>query len=68
MAALGAHTSRIRVGSGGVVLPNHSPYVIAEQFAVLEALVTRTVVDEIMLAGTAHAASTRIGTLAALAG
>lgn len=38
IAALGAHTSRIRVGSGGVMLPNHSPYVVAEQFAALEAL------------------------------
>jgi luciferase family oxidoreductase group 1 len=31
-------TSRIRVGSGGVMLPNHSPLVIAEQFGTLEAL------------------------------
>lgn len=38
LAALGAHTHRIRIGSGGVMLPNHSPYVVAEQFAVLEAL------------------------------
>jgi luciferase family oxidoreductase group 1 len=30
-------TDRIRVGSGGVMLPNHSPLVIAEQFAILEA-------------------------------
>lgn len=34
---LGAHTSRIRVGSGGVMLPNHAPLVVAEQFALLEA-------------------------------
>lgn len=34
---IAANTSRIRVGSGGVMLPNHSPLVIAEQFAVLEA-------------------------------
>jgi luciferase family oxidoreductase group 1 len=34
---LAANTERIRVGSGGVMLPNHSPLVIAEQFAVLEA-------------------------------
>ncbi len=33
-----AGTSRIRVGSGGVMLPNHSPLVIAEQFGTLEAL------------------------------
>ncbi|MBS9375087.1 MsnO8 family LLM class oxidoreductase [Rhodococcus sp. B50] len=31
-------TSRIRVGSGGVMLPNHQPIVVAEQFAALEAL------------------------------
>src|ERR1700726_2455021 len=33
-----AKTSTIRVGSGGVMLPNHSPLVIAEQFGTLEAL------------------------------
>jgi alkanesulfonate monooxygenase SsuD/methylene tetrahydromethanopterin reductase-like flavin-dependent oxidoreductase (luciferase family) len=33
-----AATSRIRVGSGGVMLPNHSPLVIAEQFGTLAAL------------------------------
>ena len=32
-----AATSRIRVGSGGVMLPNHAPLVVAEQFALLEA-------------------------------
>ncbi|MGH8115154.1 MAG: MsnO8 family LLM class oxidoreductase, partial [Rhodanobacteraceae bacterium] len=31
-------TSTIRVGAGGVMLPNHSPLVIAEQFATLDAL------------------------------
>ncbi|MFD1177500.1 LLM class flavin-dependent oxidoreductase [Paenibacillus puldeungensis] len=31
-------TKRIRVGSGGVMLPNHSPLVIAEQFGTLESL------------------------------
>ena len=30
-------TSRLRVGSGGVMLPNHAPLVVAEQFALLEA-------------------------------
>ncbi len=30
-------TSRMRVGSGGVMLPNHAPLVVAEQFALLEA-------------------------------
>ena len=33
-----AGTSKIRVGSGGVMLPNHAPLVIAEQFGTLEAL------------------------------
>ncbi|MDX3929137.1 MAG: LLM class flavin-dependent oxidoreductase [Shinella sp.] len=33
-----AGTERIRVGSGGIMLPNHSPLVIAEQFGTLEAL------------------------------
>src|SRR5437899_11749194 len=31
-------TSRIRVGAGGIMLPNHAPLVIAEQFGTLEAL------------------------------
>ena len=31
-------TQRIRVGAGGIMLPNHSPLVIAEQFGTLEAL------------------------------
>ncbi|HEY9478335.1 MAG TPA: LLM class flavin-dependent oxidoreductase [Microbacteriaceae bacterium] len=34
---LAASTERIRVGSGGVMLPNHAPLVVAEQFAALEA-------------------------------
>ncbi len=38
IAAAAARTTRIRVGSGGVMLPNHSPLVVAEQFAALEAL------------------------------
>ncbi|GAB3624909.1 LLM class flavin-dependent oxidoreductase [Mariniluteicoccus endophyticus] len=38
IAAIAARTERIRVGSGGVMLPNHAPYVVAEQFALLEAL------------------------------
>jgi luciferase family oxidoreductase group 1 len=33
-----AATDRIRVGSGGIMLPNHAPLVIAEQFGTLEAL------------------------------
>jgi luciferase family oxidoreductase group 1 len=38
LAHLAAATSTIRVGSGGVMLPNHSPLVVAEQFGTLEAL------------------------------
>lgn len=38
LAAVGARTSRIRIGSGGVMLPLHQPLVVAEQFLVLEAL------------------------------
>ncbi|HIE82500.1 MAG TPA: LLM class flavin-dependent oxidoreductase [Dehalococcoidia bacterium] len=38
IAHLASQTSRIRLGSGGVMLPNHAPLVIAEQFALLEAL------------------------------
>jgi luciferase family oxidoreductase group 1 len=37
-AVLAANTERIRVGSGGVMLPNHPPLVVAEQFGMLEAL------------------------------
>ncbi|WP_241901530.1 LLM class flavin-dependent oxidoreductase [Nocardioides houyundeii] len=37
IAMVAGATSRIRVGSGGVMLPNHAPLVIAEQFALLEA-------------------------------
>jgi luciferase family oxidoreductase group 1 len=38
IAHLANATSTIRIGSGGVMLPNHAPLVIAEQFATLEAL------------------------------
>jgi len=38
IAHLAASTERIKVGSGGVMLPNHAPLVVAEQFAMLEAL------------------------------
>lgn len=38
MAHVADHTERIRVGAGGIMLPNHSPLVIAEQFGTLEAL------------------------------
>ncbi|MBB4943987.1 luciferase family oxidoreductase group 1 [Streptosporangium album] len=37
-AAVAAVTSRIRIGTGGVMLPNHRPLVVAEQFGVLESL------------------------------
>jgi luciferase family oxidoreductase group 1 len=38
IAHVAGGTSRIRVGAGGIMLPNHSPLVIAEQFGTLEAL------------------------------
>ncbi|GAA4529824.1 MsnO8 family LLM class oxidoreductase [Brachybacterium paraconglomeratum] len=38
LAAIGARTQRIRLGSGGVMLPNHRPLVVAEQFRMLSAL------------------------------
>ncbi|WP_234380014.1 LLM class flavin-dependent oxidoreductase [Streptomyces sp. CMB-StM0423] len=38
LAHLAAHTTTIRLGSGGVMLPNHAPLVVAEQFGTLEAL------------------------------
>ncbi len=38
IAHVAAATSRMRVGSGGVMLPNHAALVVAEQFAMLEAL------------------------------
>jgi luciferase family oxidoreductase group 1 len=38
MGHVAAGTTRIRIGSGGIMLPNHSPLVIAEQFGTLETL------------------------------
>lgn len=38
LAHLAAWTDRVRLGSGGVMLPNHAPLVVAEQFGTLEAL------------------------------
>jgi luciferase family oxidoreductase group 1 len=38
LAYLAAQTERVRLGSGGVMLPNHAPLVIAEQFGTLEAM------------------------------
>lgn len=38
LAHIGAATRTIRIGSGGIMLPNHNPFVIAEQFGTLDAL------------------------------
>lgn len=38
IAAAASRTERIRLGSGGVMLPNHAPLIVAEQFAALEAI------------------------------
>jgi luciferase family oxidoreductase group 1 len=38
IAHVAAHTERIRLGAGGIMLPNHAPLVIAEQFGTLAAL------------------------------
>lgn len=38
IAHVAAHTERIRVGSGGIMLPNHAPIMIAEQFGTLESM------------------------------
>jgi luciferase family oxidoreductase group 1 len=38
IAHIAAHTETIRLGAGGIMLPNHSPLVIAEQFGTLETL------------------------------
>ena len=38
VAHVGAHTREIRLGAGGVMLPNHAPLTIAEQFGTLEAM------------------------------
>lgn len=38
IAHVAQHTQRIRVGAGGIMLPNHSPLVIAEQFGTLASL------------------------------
>lgn len=38
LAYVGSHTSTIRIGSGGIMLPNHAPLIIAEQFGTLDAL------------------------------
>jgi luciferase family oxidoreductase group 1 len=38
LAHIGHATSTIRIGSGGIMLPNHNPFVIAEQFGTLDGL------------------------------
>ncbi|MFZ0664382.1 MAG: LLM class flavin-dependent oxidoreductase [Acidimicrobiales bacterium] len=38
IAHIAAHTTDIRLGAGGIMLPNHAPLVIAEQFGTLEAM------------------------------
>ena len=38
LAYVGTQTSTIRIGAGGIMLPNHAPLVIAEQFGTLESL------------------------------
>ena len=38
LAHVGNATSRIRLGAGGIMLPNHNPFVIAEQFGALDAM------------------------------
>ena len=38
IAAVGAATSRIRLGAGGIMIPNHSPLHVVEVFRTLEAL------------------------------
>ena len=58
---IGAHTKTIRLGAGGVMLPNHSPYVIAEQFGTLAELYP----DRIDL-GLGRAPGTDMNTLRAL--
>ncbi|MFC7530507.1 LLM class flavin-dependent oxidoreductase [Actinoplanes sp. GCM10030250] len=63
IGAVAANTRQIRVGSGGVMLPNHMPFVVAEQFALLEALYP----DRIDL-GIGRAPGTDQATAAALRG
>ena len=38
LSRIGAETGRIRIGSGGIMLPNHTPFQIAEQFGTLDAM------------------------------
>ena len=43
LAFVGSQTSTIRIGAGGVMLPNHAPLTIAEQFGTLESLFPRRI-------------------------
>ena len=43
IAHIGARTTSIRLGAGGIMLPNHSPLTIAEQFGSLEAMYPRRI-------------------------
>lgn len=43
VAHLAAHTRSIRLGAGGVMLPNHAPWIVAEEFLNLEALCPRRI-------------------------
>ncbi|WP_330323581.1 LLM class flavin-dependent oxidoreductase [Streptomyces pseudovenezuelae] len=61
LAHLAAHTRRLRLGAGGVMLPNHAPLIVAEQFGTLEALAP----DRIDL-GVGRAGGTDAATAAAL--
>src|SRR5689334_14101078 len=38
LAHIGSQTGSIRIGAGGIMLPNHAPLIVAEQFGTLEAL------------------------------
>ncbi|HET9630669.1 MAG TPA: LLM class flavin-dependent oxidoreductase [Novosphingobium sp.] len=38
LAHVGNATAKIRIGAGGIMLPNHNPFVIAEQFGALDAM------------------------------
>ncbi len=58
LAHIGAATRTIRIGAGGIMLPNHNPFVIAEQFGTLHALYG----DRIDLGlGRAPGADSRVG-------
>src|SRR5258708_30422873 len=43
IAHIGAHTRSVRLGAGGVMLPNHSPLIIAQQFGPLDPMPPRPI-------------------------